>query len=217
MSKSRPTHQRLDWQLGQQPDSLTPPGAPPQPQPSQSRSMRADLVLTKLSRAPEGKASKAGPDHASVGPGPPGGHCATKSWKVRDHLSRSARRGGGSLEIMKMTLMGCTDHLGGVTSAISTALMPSAHTSTCHPSRAFLYRFSRQPGGRLVQGGVARGGRSMVGKTSQSLSTDVGDHVLVQGYIRGMHQICNTATPTILHHNPQGFTTTPAALPVAHL
>ena len=58
-------------------------------------------------------------------------HCATKSWKVRDHLSRSARRGGGSLEIMKMTLMGCTDHLGGVTSAISTALMPSAHTSTC--------------------------------------------------------------------------------------
>lgn len=35
--------------------------------------MRADLVLTKLSRAPEGKASKAGPDHASVGPGPPGG------------------------------------------------------------------------------------------------------------------------------------------------
>jgi len=56
-----------------------------------------------------------------------------------------------------------------------------------------------------------------VGKTSQSLSTDVGDHVLVQGYIRGMHQICNTATPTILHHNPQGFTTTPAALPVAHM
>ena len=59
-------------------------------------------------------------------------HWATKSWKVRDHLSRSARRGGGSLEIMKMTLMGWTDHLGGVTSAISTALMPSAHTSTCH-------------------------------------------------------------------------------------
>ena len=56
-----------------------------------------------------------------------------------------------------------------------------------------------------------------VGKTSQSLSTDVGDHVLVQGYIGGMHQISNTATPTILHHNPQGFTTTPAALPVTHL
>ena len=53
---------------------------------------------------------------------------------MRDHLSRSARRGGGSLEIMKMTLMGCTDHLGGVTSAISTALMPSAHTSTCQSS-----------------------------------------------------------------------------------
>ena len=31
---------------------------------------------------------------------------------------------------MKMTRMGCTDHLGGVTSAISTALMPKAHTST---------------------------------------------------------------------------------------
>lgn len=58
-------------------------------------------------------------------------HCATKSWKVSDHLSRSAKRGGGSLEIMKMTRMGCTDHLGGVTSAISTALIPSAHTSTC--------------------------------------------------------------------------------------
>ena len=78
---------------------------------------------------------------------------------------------------------------------------------------------------RLMQGAVARGSRSMVylangmqvGKTSQSLSTDVGDHVLVQGYIGGMHQICNTATPTILHHNPQGFTTTPAALPVAYL
>ena len=32
-----------------------------------------------------------------------------------------------------MTRMGCTDHLGGVTSAISTALMPKAHTSTCKP------------------------------------------------------------------------------------
>lgn len=29
-----------------------------------------------------------------------------------------------------MTLMGCTDQRGGVTSAISTALMPKAHTST---------------------------------------------------------------------------------------
>ena len=29
-----------------------------------------------------------------------------------------------------MTLMGCTDQRGGVTSAISTALMPRAHTST---------------------------------------------------------------------------------------
>jgi len=38
-----------------------------------SRSKRADLGLTKLSRGPKRKASKASPDHASVGPGPSGG------------------------------------------------------------------------------------------------------------------------------------------------
>ena len=50
---------------------------------------------------------------------------------------------------MKMTLMGCTDHLGGVTSAISTALMPNAHTSTC--PAAFVYRSSRQASGSVFQ------------------------------------------------------------------
>ena len=38
-----------------------------------SRSKGADLGLTRLSRGPKREASKAGPDHASVGPGPSGG------------------------------------------------------------------------------------------------------------------------------------------------
>jgi len=55
---------------------------------------------------------------------------------------------------MKMTLMGCTDHLGGVTSAISTALMPSAHTSTCQA--AFVLKtIIRQCFSVYCQGGCA--------------------------------------------------------------
>ena len=51
-----------------------------------------------------------------------------------------------------------------------------------------------------------------VGQASQGFSTDVGDHVLVQGHIRGMHQVCHTAATTVLHHYPKRLTPTPAAL-----
>lgn len=60
-------------------------------------------------------------------------HWATKSWKLRVHLSQSDSCGGGSREIMKITRMGCTAQRGGMVSAISIAEMPSAHTSTCRP------------------------------------------------------------------------------------
>lgn len=58
----------------------------------------------------------------------------TKSWKAEDQRCLSASWGAGSREIMKMTRMGCTAQRGGVTSAISIALMPSAHTSTYLPT-----------------------------------------------------------------------------------
>ena len=56
---------------------------------------------------------------------------ATKSWKGKDHRLRSDSWGGGSLVIMKMTLMGFIVHFGGWDSAISMAVMPKAQTSTC--------------------------------------------------------------------------------------
>ena len=65
---------------------------------------------------------------------PPRAFCrqvATKLWSVRLQRASSASRGGGSRLIMKMTRIGCTAQRGGFTSAISMALMPSAHTSTC--------------------------------------------------------------------------------------
>lgn len=72
--------------------------------------------------------------HAAYRGGPRATFCrdwATKSWKGSDQRSRSASCGGGSRVIMKMTRMGLTFHLGGCDSAISIAVMPSAHTSTC--------------------------------------------------------------------------------------
>jgi hypothetical protein len=58
-------------------------------------------------------------------------HCDRKSLNVSDQPEGSARPGGGSLLIMKMTRSGCTFQRGGVISAISMAEIPSAHTSTC--------------------------------------------------------------------------------------
>ena len=68
-----------------------------------------------------------------------------------------------------------------------------------------------------VQQGVGKKGACLangvqVGKACQSFSTDVGDHVLVQGHIRGMHEVCNTTATTVLHHNPQRLTAAPTAL-----
>ena len=48
----------------------------------------------------------------------------TKLWNASDQHCRSDSAGGGSRLIMKMTRMGCTDHRGGCSSAISTALRP---------------------------------------------------------------------------------------------
>lgn len=56
---------------------------------------------------------------------------ARKLWKAGDQRCFSASFGEGSRGIMKMTRMGCTAQRGGVTSAISIALTPNAHTSTC--------------------------------------------------------------------------------------
>ena len=54
-----------------------------------------------------------------------------KSWKMGDQsYGAAASLGAGSLLILKITRSGCTSQLGGLSSAISMALMPSAHTST---------------------------------------------------------------------------------------
>ena len=55
---------------------------------------------------------------------------ARKLWKAGDQFCFSVSCGEGSRGIMKMTRMGWTAQRGGVTSAISMALTPSAHTST---------------------------------------------------------------------------------------
>ncbi len=71
---------------------------------------------------------------------------ARKLWKAGDQRCFSTSCGEGSLGIMKMTRMGCTAQRGGVTSAISIALTPSAHTSTCphaeQPSAAMMLPYS---------------------------------------------------------------------------
>ena len=55
---------------------------------------------------------------------------ARKLWKAGDQFCFSVSCGEGSRGIMKMTRMGWTAQRGGVTSAISMALTPRAHTST---------------------------------------------------------------------------------------
>ena len=75
--------------------------------------------------------------------------CDTKSINTGLHFSGWLSRGGGSRLIMKMTLSGCTFQRGGVISAISMALMPRAHTSTCRGAGGL---------GRGVGRGLRRGG-----------------------------------------------------------
>ena len=58
-------------------------------------------------------------------------HRRTKSWKVSVHFSHSESLGGSSRLMRKMTRIGWTVHRGGMVSAISIAVMPSAHMSTC--------------------------------------------------------------------------------------
>lgn len=84
-------------------------------------------------------------------------------------------------------------------------------TSKLSGQQAFLQQmhavFWKQQGGcPCLSNGVE------VGQARQGLSTDVGDHVLVQGHIRSMHEVCHTAAATMLHHYPQRLTATPAAL-----
>ena len=75
----------------------------------------------------------------------------------------------------------------------------------------------RQQGGAAGEreGAACLSNGVQVGKACQSFSTDVGNHVLVQGHIRCMHQVRNTTATTVLHHNPQRLTATPTALHTA--
>lgn len=61
---------------------------------------------------------------------------ARKSCMAGDQARWSARRGGASRVIWKMTRMGCTACRGGTTSAISITLMPNAQMSTCAAAAA---------------------------------------------------------------------------------
>ena len=67
-------------------------------------------------------------------------------------------------------------------------------------------------GQRESRGGTCLSNGMQVGKARQSLSTDIGDHVLVQGHIRSMHEVGNTTATAVLHHNPECLTPTPTAL-----
>lgn len=65
---------------------------------------------------------------------------------------------------------------------------------------------------RMGKKGACLSNGVQVGKARQSFSTDVGDHVLVQGHIRSMHEVCDTPATTVFHHNPQRLTAAPTAL-----